>query len=100
MWTMHQGILLTQQPRMTVMTSETKHDVSSIACNAVQKAMNEVEIATAIDRVLQAVVLCLVTNIWHQPPSAVSLAEQSRYENVKNELTCTTMRRDECGLYP
>ena len=50
---MLQGILLTQQPRMTVMTSETKHYVSSIACNAVRKAMNEVEIATAIDRVLR-----------------------------------------------
>ena len=25
---------------------------------------------------------------WHQPPSDVSLAELSRYENVKNELTC------------
>ena len=31
----------------------------------------------------------MVSGRWHQPPSDVSLAELSRYENVKNELTCT-----------
>ena len=57
-------------------TSETEHHVAFIARNAVPKAMtlNEVEIATANDRVLQAVMLCMVYGRWHQPPSDVSLA--------------------------
>ena len=56
-------------------TAETGHYVAYIARNAVPKAMTlkEVELATSQD----------------QPPSNVSLAELSRYENVKNELTCT-----------
>ena len=72
-------------------TYETEHHVAFIARNAVPKAMtlNDVEIATANDRVLQAVMLCMVSGRWHQPPSDVALAEQSRYENVNNELTCT-----------
>ena len=44
--------------------------------------LNEVEIATSNDRVLQAVMLCMVSGRWHQPPSDVSLAELSRYDNM------------------
>ena len=72
-------------------TSETEHHVAFIGRNAAPKAMtlNEVEIATANGRVLLAVMLCMMSDRWHQPPSDVSLAELSRYENVKNGLTCT-----------
>ena len=72
-------------------TAETEHYVAYIARKAVPKAMTlkEVELATSQDRVLQAVMACIMSGRWHQPPSNVSLAELSRYENVKNELTCT-----------
>ena len=68
-------------------TAETEHYVAYIARNAVPKAMTlkEVELATSQDRVLQAVMACIMSGRWHQPPSNVSLAELSRYENIKNE---------------
>ena len=72
-------------------TAETEHYVAYIMRNAVPKAMTlkEVELATSQDRVLQAVMTCIMSGRWHLPPSNVSLAELSRYKNVKNELTCT-----------
>ena len=72
-------------------TAETEHNVAYIARNTVPKAMTlkEVELATSQDRVLQAVMACIMSGRWHQPPSNVSLAELCRYENVKNELICT-----------
>ena len=72
-------------------TAETEHYVAYITRNAVPKAvtLKEVELATSQDRVLQAVMACILSSRWHQPSSNVSLAELFRYENVKNELTCT-----------
>ena len=60
--------------------SETEHCVAFTVRNEVPKAMtlNEFEIATANDRVLQAVMFCMVSGRWHQPPSDVSIAELSR----------------------
>jgi transposase InsO family protein len=64
--------------------------VSYITHNAIPKAMTlaEVETATANDPLLQAVMSCLRSGQWHQPPSGISCAELSRFELIKDELTC------------
>jgi hypothetical protein len=38
---------------------------------------------------LQAVMLSLKSGQWHKPPPGVSIAELSRFERIKTELTCT-----------
>ena len=72
-------------------TEVTEYHVAYIVRNAVPKTMtlNEVKLATARDPVLQAVMTCIESGRWHNPPPDVSLADLSRYENVQNELTCT-----------
>ena len=70
---------------------ESEDHISFITRNAVPKAvtLSEVESATATDPVLQAVMSAMKSGCWHKAPPGVSLSEQSRYEQVKEQLTCT-----------
>ncbi len=63
--------------------------VAFIATNAVPKAMSleEINLATASDPLLQAVTSSLKSGKWYKPPSGVSLSELSRFEIIKSELT-------------
>ncbi len=85
---MHQDTPLAQ-PRETLM--KTEEFVAYIVRNAVPKAMRleEVESATASDPLLQAVMNAMRTGKWHNPEPSVSVAELSRFEQVKDQLTCT-----------
>jgi len=71
--------------------SEADQYVAYIMQNAIPKAMTlaEVESATARDPLLQSVMSSLKSQQWHQPSADVSLAELSRFELVKDELTCS-----------
>ena len=71
-------------------TTEDEY-VSYVIKNAVPKAMTltEVENATRQDSVLQAVMLSLKSGIWSKPTHNVSTSELSRFEKVKDELTCS-----------
>lgn len=71
--------------------SETDKTIAYITRNAIPKAMTlaEVQQATACDPMLQDVTQCLQSVKWHKPPPGVSLAELSRYEQVKDALTCS-----------
>ena len=70
---------------------ESEDHISFITRNAVPKAvtLSEVESATATDPVLQAVMSAMKSGCWHKAPPGVSLSELSRYEQVKEQLTCT-----------
>ena len=49
---------------------------------------SEIESATAKDPVLEAVMSAVKSGCWNKAPSDVSLSELSRYEQVKEQLTC------------
>ena len=70
---------------------ESEDHICFITRNAVPKAvtLSEVESATATDPVLQAVMSAMKSGCWHKAPPGVSLSELSRYEQVKEQLTCT-----------
>ena len=70
---------------------ESEDHISFIARNAVPKAvtLSEVESATATDPLLQAVISAMKSGCWYKAPPGVSLSELSRYEQVKEQLTCT-----------
>lgn len=70
---------------------ESEDHIYFITRNAVPKAvtLSEVESATATDPVLQAVMSAMKSGCWHKAPPGVSLSELSRYEQVKEQLTCT-----------
>lgn len=69
----------------------TEGYVSYIVTNAIPKAMTlqEVETATEKDPILQAVKTAVKTDQWYNPPENVSVADLSRYMQVKDELTVT-----------
>ena len=71
--------------------NEVDHYVAYVVRNAVPKALTlaEVEQEVEKDPVLQAVMFALKSGNWHKPPQNVSLAELSRYENTKDDLTCS-----------
>ena len=56
----------------------------SLFNNPVSKPTARIE-----DQVLQAVMFAVKSGNWHKPPQNVSLAELSRYENTKDDLTCS-----------
>ena len=70
---------------------ESEEHISFVARNAVPKAvtLSEIESATAKDPMLQAVMSAVKSGCWHKAPPDVSLSELSRYEQVKEQLTCT-----------
>ena len=69
---------------------ESEEHISFVARNAVPKAtLCEIESATAKDPMLQAVKSAVESGCWHKAPSDVSLSELSRYEQVKEQLTCS-----------
>ena len=70
---------------------ESEEHISFVARNAVPKAVTlcEIESATAKDPMLQAVMSAVKSGCWHKAPPDVSLSELSRYEQVKEQLTCT-----------
>lgn len=70
---------------------ESEEHISFIAKNAVPKAvtLSEIESAVAKDPTLQAVMSAVKSGCWHKAPPNVSLSELSRYEQVKEQLTCT-----------
>ena len=70
---------------------ESEEHISFVARNAVPKAvtLSEIESGTAKDPVLQAVMSAVKSGCWHKAPPDVSLSELSRYEQVKEQLTCT-----------
>ena len=71
--------------------SESEEHVSFVAKNAVPKAITlpEIESATAKDPTLQAVMSAVKSGCWYKAPPNESLSELSRYERVKEQLTCT-----------
>ena len=70
---------------------ECEEHISFVARNAVPKAvtLSEIESATAKDPMLQAAMSVVKSGCWHKAPPDVSLSELSRYEQVKEQLTCT-----------
>ena len=78
-------------------TESQKYDLESeehiyfVAKNAVPKAitLREIESATAEDLTIQAVMSAVRSGCWHKTSPNVSLSEISRYEQVKEQLTCT-----------
>ena len=70
---------------------EAEEHVAYVARNAVPKAvtLTEIETAVAKDPTLQAVMSAVKSGIWHKAPDNVSLSELSRYEKMKEQLTCT-----------
>lgn len=70
---------------------ESEEHILFVAKNAVPKAITlpEIESATAKDLTLQAVMSAVKSGCWHKAPPNVSLSELSRYEQVKEQLTCT-----------
>ena len=59
-------------PESRVYETEVEEDVAFVAKNA-----------------LQAVISAVKSGIWHKAPETVSLSELSRYEKIKEHLTCT-----------
>ena len=45
--------------------------------------------ATEKDLILQAVIAAVKSGCWHKAPPNLSLSELSRYEQIKEQLTCT-----------
>ena len=70
---------------------ESEEHISFVARNAVPKAitLSEIESAIAKDMTLQAVMSAVKSGCWHKAPPDVSLSELSRYEQVKEHLTCS-----------
>ena len=70
---------------------EVEEHVAFVAKNAVPKAvtLSEIENAVAKDPTLQAVISAVKSGVWHKAPDTVSLSELSRYEKIKEQLTCT-----------
>ena len=72
---------------------ESEKHISFVARNAVPKAvtLSGIESATAKDPMRQAVMSAVKSGCWHKlkAPPDVSLFELSRYEQVKEQLTCT-----------
>ena len=70
---------------------ESEEDISFVARNATPKAvtLSEVESATAKDSMLQAVMSAVKSGCWHKASPNISLSELSRYEQVKEQLTCS-----------
>ena len=70
---------------------ETEEHVAFITKNAVPKAITlfEIESAVAKDPTLQAVMSAVRSGRWHKAPPNVSVSELSRYEQIKEQLTCT-----------
>ena len=70
---------------------ESEEHISFVTRNGVPKAVtsSEIESATAKDPMLQAVISPIKSGCWHKAPPDVSLSELSRYEQVKEQLTCT-----------
>ena len=70
---------------------EAEEHIAFVAKNAVPKAvtLSEIESAVANDPTLQAVMSAVMSGCWHKAPPNVSLSELSRYEKVKEQLTCT-----------
>ena len=65
-----------------------------VARNAVPKAVTlseigQIESARAKDPMLQAIMSVVKSGFWHNAPPDVSISEPSRYEQVKEQLTCT-----------
>ena len=65
--------------------------ISFVARNAVPKAvtLSEIESGTAKDPVLQAAMSVVTSGCWHKAPPDVSLSKLSRYEQMKEQLTCS-----------
>ena len=78
-------------PESQAFESEAEEHVQFVAKHAVPKAINlaDIEQATMSDPTLQAVISAVKSGGWHKAPSQVSLSELSRYEKVKEQLTCT-----------
>ena len=76
---------------------ESEEHISFVARNAVPKAviLSEIESATAKDSVRQCFMSAVKSGCWHKAPPDVSLSELSRYEQVKEQLTCT-----DTGVFP
>ena len=70
---------------------ESEEHILFVARNAVPKAvtLSVIESATAKDPMLQAAMSAVKSGCWHKAPPDVSLSELSRYEQVKEQLTCT-----------
>ena len=70
--------------------SESEEHVYFVTKNAVPKAITlpEIESATAKDPTLQAVMSAVKSGCWYKAPPNVSLSELSRYERMKEQLTC------------
>lgn len=70
---------------------ESEEHIAFVARNAVLKAvtLSEIESARAKDPMLQAIMSVVKSGFWHNAPPDVSLSEPSRYEQVKEQLTCT-----------
>ncbi|XP_044170588.1 uncharacterized protein K02A2.6-like [Acropora millepora] len=70
---------------------ESEGHISFVARNATPKAvtLSEIESATAEDSMLQAVMSAVKSGCWHKASHNISLSELSRYEQVKEQLTCT-----------
>ena len=69
---------------------ESEEHISFVARNATPKAvtLSEIESATAEDSMLQAVMSAVRSGCWHKASPNISLSELSRYEQVKEQLTC------------
>ena len=78
-------------PEVQNYESEFEEHVSFVTKNAVPKAITlpEIESATAKDPTLQAVMSAVKSGCWYKAPPNVLLSELSRYEHVKEQLTCT-----------
>ena len=70
---------------------ESEEHISFVARNATPKAvtLSEIESATAEDSMLQAVMSAVRSGCSHKASPNISLSELSRYEQVKEQLTCT-----------
>ncbi|CAB3984968.1 Hypothetical predicted protein [Paramuricea clavata] len=70
---------------------EAEEHIAFVAKNAVPKAvtLSEIESVVANDPTLQVVMSAVMSGCWHKAPPNVSLSELSRYEKVKEQLTCT-----------
>ncbi|XP_015766170.1 PREDICTED: uncharacterized protein LOC107344996 [Acropora digitifera] len=64
---------------------------SFVARNATPKEVTlfEIESATAKDSMLRAAMSAVKSGYWYKASPPISLPEQSRYEQVKEQLTCT-----------
>ena len=64
---------------------------SFVARNATTKEVTlfEIESATAKDSMLRAAMSAVKSGYWYKASPPISLSELSRYEQVKEQLTCT-----------